>query len=123
MVKLRQRTALAAAAGSHANLRPLYETAPQAGGFGLDDTPAWYLADLPDGGPTPWDAAHAQVADQLGVDDSDVIFAEPDLAQKYDDANERNPGGAQALALNDGCNASPQTTDGGRVTGPVNAWH
>src|SRR5690242_2387682 len=91
IVKIRPRTALAAAA-ARANIRPLYDTGAPASGFGLEDTPAWYLADLPDGGPTPWDAAHAQIADQLGVDESDVIFAEPDLAQSYPDVNERNKG-------------------------------
>ena len=70
LVKLRPQTALGATA-SRANLRPLYDTGATVSSFGLEAAPAWYLAELPDGGPTPWDAAHAQIADQLGVSDSD----------------------------------------------------
>jgi len=91
LVKIRPTSALAAA-GDRANLRPLFDTAPVAGSLGLTAAPAWYLADLPDGGPTPWDSAHTQVADQLGIDESDVLFAEPDLQQSYPDMNERNRG-------------------------------
>ena len=121
LVKLRPATALGAAA-SRANLRPLYDTGAPVSGFGLEATPAWYLAELPDGGPTPWDAAHAQIADQLGVDDSDVIFAEPDLVQSYPDVNERNKGD-QPFALGTDCNPTPQRTEGGRATGPGFGWH
>src|SRR5438093_1549291 len=112
MVKLHPRTALAAAA-SRVELRPLFDTPASTAGFGLQAAPAWYLADLPDGGPTPWDSAHQQVADQLGVNASDVIFAEPDLPQSYPDANERNRGD-QPFALGGDCNPSPQKSDGGR---------
>jgi len=121
MVKLRPRTALAASE-SRANLRPLHDTAPRAEAFGLEAAPAWFLADLPDGGPTPWDAAHAQVADQLGVDASDVIFAEPDLQQSYPDVNERNKGD-RPFALGTDCNPTSQQTEGGRPTGQGFAWH
>src|SRR6202043_3780406 len=71
-------------AAARANLRPLHdEAAPAALGapLGLAAAPAWYLADLSDGGPTAWDAAHAQIAGQLGIDESAVLYAEPDLAQ------------------------------------------
>jgi hypothetical protein len=72
LVKLRPSAALAAAA-PRANLRPLFEPAVTPAGLGLASAPAWHLADLPDGGPTPWDAAHARLADQLGVAESDVL--------------------------------------------------
>src|SRR5438105_2757493 len=121
MVKLHPRTALAAAA-SRVELRPLFDTPASTAGFELEAAPAWYLADLPDGGPTPWDAAHQQVADQLGVNSSDVIFAEPDLPQSYPDANEPNRGD-QPFALGGDCNPSPQKSDGGRATGPGFGWH
>ena len=78
LVKLLPTPGLAAA-DPRANLRPLYEPPPQTAGFGISSAPAWYLADLPDGAETPWDLAHSQVADQLGVDESAVLFAEPDL--------------------------------------------
>ena len=65
LIKLRPSVGLTAAV--RGNLRPLYETVTAAGSPGLTAEPAWYLAELPDGGPTAWDSAHARVADQLGV--------------------------------------------------------
>src|SRR5689334_7156244 len=90
LVKLRPSAGLRAAE-SRANLRPLGVVAPTAPGFGLDATPRWHVAELPDGAPIAWDVAHARVADQLGVDESDVVFAEPDVQQSvYRDENERD---------------------------------
>ena len=97
LIKLRPSVALAAAA-RRANLRPLYDPVAPAGGPGLAAAPAWHLADLPDGGPTPWDAAHARVADQLGVAESDVLYVEPDLPQHYPDLNEEH-GGDEKFAV------------------------
>ena len=118
LVKMRPQAAFGAAAASRTNLRPLFDTGvPAAGGFGLAASPfglsaepQWFLADLPDGGPNPWDAAHAQVADQLGVAGSDIAMAEPDLVQSYPDANEiAVPGQPFAAAGN--CNPRPQASD------------
>src|ERR1035438_6545623 len=113
LVKMRPQAALGATAGSQMNLRPLYDLgAPAPAGFGLAAAPQWFLADLPDGGPNPWDAAHASVADQLGVAQSDVVAAEPDLPQKYDDVNEvAKPG--QAFAAGTDCTPRGQATDQG----------
>ena len=81
LIKLQSTTTLAAVSPK-VNLRPLYEE-PTAGiGLGLAPQPAWFLADLPDGGPTPWDAAHTQVAAQLGLAPTDVLYVEPDLAHQ-----------------------------------------
>src|ERR1044072_302659 len=96
-------TASLAAADPRANLRPLFDSAPQTSAFGLGAAPAWFLADLPDGAPTPWDLAHSQIASQLGVDESAVMFAEPDLEQSFPDTNEKNPGGGPMLALEESC--------------------
>jgi len=76
LVKLRSSNALRAA-DSSSSLEPLYDT-PQvtAGGFGLDSGPQWFIAELPGGAATPWDLAHTRVAAQLGISESDVIFAE-----------------------------------------------
>ena len=124
LVKLRPSNALKAAA-SRANLRPLYDTPPaQAAAFGLDSTPQWFLADLPDGAATPWDLAHARVADQLGVDESDVIFAEPDLIYRdvYPDTNEEPAG--QPFAAGETCDAIAQDGTRGKPLGPdVFGWH
>ena len=121
LVKLRPSVALAAT-GLRAKLRPLHDRDAAPATLGLTSEPAWYLADLPDGGPTPWDVAHAQLADQLGVAESDVLFAEPDLPQSYPDLNERNRG-EQAFALGTDCTAKEQQETFGRQAGPSFAWH
>ncbi len=126
-------------AASRANLRPLYdEVQPLAGspgplaGAGLPPgqglapraapaAPAWYLADLPDGGPTPWDGAHAQVAGQLGIDESAVLYAEPDLAHEIFTSDNEISGAP--LALGDDCGQRSQDTSGGKAPGPGFAWH
>jgi subtilisin family serine protease len=121
LVKLRSSVALATAA-PRANLRLLFEPAAPSGVLGVAAAPAWYIADLPDGGPTPWDVSHARVADQLGIAASDVLFAEPDLPQSYETANERSCPD-QPFAVGQDCDDEPQTADGGRATGPGFAWH
>ncbi|HSD45258.1 MAG TPA: S8 family serine peptidase, partial [Pyrinomonadaceae bacterium] len=61
---------------------------------------------------------------QLGVDESAVIFAEPDLEQSFQDTNEKNPGGGPMLALDQHCEANPQEDKGGKKKGPDKfAWH
>jgi hypothetical protein len=78
---------------------------------------------LPEDAPTPWDATHSQLADQLGVDESDVILAEPDLPQSYPDLNERNKG-QQPFAFSGDCQAEAQQSTSNRVVGPDEfAWH
>ena len=88
LVKLRPSNALRAAE-SRVNLRPLYDTPQKAVAFGIGAQPQWFIADLSDAPANPWDLAHARVAEQLGVSETDVIFAEPDLIHNiYQDANE-----------------------------------
>jgi hypothetical protein len=78
LVKMRPSTALAA--DSRANVRPLrVPVNGEAAPLGLGAEPAWYIAELPEEQQTPWDTAHARVADQLGVAESDILFVEPDL--------------------------------------------
>src|SRR5438094_429814 len=97
LVKLKPTFGLAATA-SKVNLRPLHDRPPELNAFGVSDVPAWYLADLPDtDGPNAWDLAHARVADQLGVDASAVLFAEPDLDQSFDDGSETTAVGGATL--------------------------
>ncbi|HYK22867.1 MAG TPA: S8 family serine peptidase, partial [Pyrinomonadaceae bacterium] len=116
-------TASLAAADPRVELRPLFESAPQTAGFGIGATPAWFLADMPDGAETPWDLAHSQVASQLGIDESAILFAEPDLPQSFPDTNEKNPGG-EPFALDAACNSLPQQDVGGKKKGPDKfAWH
>jgi subtilisin family serine protease len=125
LVKLRPSNALRAAE-SRANLRPLFDEAPPAAasGFGLDSAPQWFLAELPDGAATPWDLAHARVAAQLGINESDVVFAEPDLVHNvYRDVNEGEVG--PGFAAGEQCEANPQDGTRGKATGPADvfAWH
>lgn len=119
LVKLRPGSALRATE-SRANLRPLSEAADV---FAAAATPQWFVADLPDGAATPWDLAHAQVAAQLGVAESDVVFAEPDLVHKiYRDGNEDELRNALAAAGTN-CAQVDQDATRGKATGPGFAWH
>lgn len=122
LIKLRPSASLAAVPVS-ANLRPLFEGILPTAELGLTTAPAWFLADLSDGGPTPWDVAHTQVAAQLGLAPSDILFIEPDLAQGiYRDVASRQT--TQPLALDTDCShPEPQTDAGGRVIVPGTAWH
>jgi subtilisin family serine protease len=104
-------------------VRPLIEGRSQTGIFDLSDSaPAWFLADLGDLGPNPWDAAHGRLADALGLDGEDVIFAEPDLLQTYPDANEVNVGGSPFAVKQPDCTFQDQHNDE-RPAGPGFAWH
>jgi len=124
LVKLRPSSALRAA-DSRANVRPLFEN--RATAFGVDATPQWYIADLPDAGlparsVSPWDLAHARVAAQLGIAESDVVFAEPDLIHDvYRDTNEE---ALQAgFAAGADCTETPQDSTHNKARGPADAWH
>ncbi len=124
LLKLRPSNALRAAE-SHVNLEPLYDTPQGMGrGFGIDSTPQWFIAELPDGAATPWDLAYSQIAGQLGIAQSDVVFAEPDLVHTiYQDPDASGAG--QAFAVGADCEANSQDNTHGKVTGPpdVFAWH
>src|SRR5258706_7492752 len=121
LVKLRPSIGLAAA-DPKVNLRPLYGETPRTNAFGIADAPAWYLADLPDaGGPNSWDLAHARVADQLGVDESAVLFAEPDLQQSFNDGSEAGPAGQALAVAPDSSGHIGQDPNNNKATGPNGA--
>ena len=121
LVKLRPSSALRAAE-ARANLRPLYDTPRATAALGIGAEPQWFLADLPGGAPTPWDLAHARIAERLGVSESDVIFAEPDIVHDvYRDTNEEM---REGLAVGENCDAIPQDGTHGKPLGPgAFAWH
>jgi hypothetical protein len=115
-----------AAASSNVKLRPLANQPVTQNTFGLSTDPAWYVAELPDTvGPNPWDVAHARVADQLGIDESGLLFAEPDLEQHFDDQEFSRPGEFGLGAAPDPCSAVLQDSQKNKAVGPANvyAWH
>lgn len=122
LVKLRPGSALRATE-SRVSLEPVYPSAAKAAGFGLDETPQWFLAEMPEAGATSWDAAHARVADQLGIDESEVVFAEPDIIHNvYQDTNGRPAD--NAFAAGDDCTSNAQDRNSGKAVGPDKfAWH
>jgi hypothetical protein len=124
LLKLRPSSALRAAE-SRVDLRSLYETPrTPAGALGLDSTPQWFVAELAEAAATPWDLAHARVGAQLGIAESDVLFAEPDIVHRiFRDTNEVPPG--QVFAAGEDCTANPQDGRNGKAVGPPGeiAWH
>jgi hypothetical protein len=124
LVKLRPSDRLGAA-DSRLDLEPLHDGPPAgSSALGLDSRPSWFLARL-EGAENPWDMAHDQIAAQLGIDESDVLFAEPDLVhQLYVDGPEGPSGETELFAAKDRCEATPQDASKGKVAKPGEfAWH
>ena len=125
LVKLRASSNLRAA-GTRVDLEPLHAQPRGAGSgsFGIENEPQWYLARLVEGADTPWDQAHAQIAHQLGIDESDVLFTEPDLVhQVFVDADGAVDATSSMAAATE-CVAEPQDPSRGKATGPDEfAWH
>lgn len=121
LAKLRATPQLGAAA--RVDLEPL-RTSVQAGrqkGFAFDGSPQWFRVHS-EAAASPWDQAHAQVAGQLGIAESDVLFVEPDLEQRlyFDDTDESRAGG---LGVKGGCQPIPQDGSHNKAVGDGNAWH
>jgi Subtilase family len=121
LVKLRASAPLGAAA-ARANLRPVFGRPFAGGGFGVDGAAQWFVADVPDLAVSPdtqanpWDFAHARVADQLGVAEDDVVFAEPDWV--HGEAFRVDSEGQGT------CAAIPQDPNHGKAVGSGDfAWH
>ncbi len=89
-------------------------------GFSLDGSPQWFMVRAePSAG--PWDQAHARVAAQLGVDEGDVLFVEPDLVHSiYRDSEQDRAGG---MAVGSDCRPIGQDAGSGKATGQGFAWH
>ena len=121
LVKLRPSNSLRAAE-ARVNLRPLYRP-PNGSTLGAVGEPQWYVAELSEEAARPWDMAHMKLAGQLGIAESDCVFAEPDIEHTiYRDANE--PPAGRAFAVGDKCNADPQDRGHGKPLGPNQfAWH
>jgi hypothetical protein len=107
------------AAPTGVDFRPLHDE--PAAAFGADAGPQWYVATLPKDDASPWDLAHSRVADRLGVAESDVLFAEPDIVHRvYGDTGEVT---AQGFAVGEQCGPIGQDAGHGKAVGPELAWH
>ncbi|HYC88109.1 MAG TPA: S8 family serine peptidase [Thermoanaerobaculia bacterium] len=123
LVKMHPSNALKAAE-SRVNLRPLYDSTRAAAAFGLSGNPEWFIAELEEGADSAWDFAHGRVADQLGVAESDVVFAEPDLLHDiYRDDSEEMAEGEAFGATKIECVQNPQDNTRGKVVGGNAIWH
>jgi len=125
LVKLRS-SAAALQADGRANLRPLRVTVPgSAPALGIGTEPQWFIADLPNDAANPWDLAHTRLADQLGVADADVMFAEPDLAQNaFPDDGDVAPAPGSTVTVGKNCEPVGQNPENGQAVGPDKiAWH
>lgn len=121
LAKLRATERLGAA--GRTDIEPLRETVDGARrkGFAFDESPQWFRVQTePDA--SPWDQAHARVAAQLGIDESDVLFVEPDLVQTIylDDTAEDVAGG---LGVGGTCDPIPQDGTRNKAVGDGFAWH
>ncbi len=111
------------AAEDRFQIRPLFDSGekpPEA--FAAHGVGRWFIADMPDGGDTAWDRAHARIADQLGIAETAVLFAEPDLVQSIYREEARHPAD-QTFAVGDHCGPVPQDGKNGKKVGPGFAWH
>lgn len=121
LVKMRPSTALRVGE-SRVPIEPLYPSVTRTAALGLDSSPQWFVAEMPDSGASAWDVAHARVADQLGIDESEVLSAEPDIVHTiFEDGISPN----SAFAVGANCTADPQDGSNGKAVGPagVFAWH
>ena len=121
LVKLRPS---ASALQARSKLRPLRVTVPgSAPAFGIDTEPQWFIADVSNDAANPWDLAHTRLADQLGVADADVMFAEPDLVHgAFPDDGDAPPG--STVVVGKDCEATGQNAENGQAVGPDKiAWH
>ena len=124
LAKIRPSSRLMAAS-SRTDLEPLYEASPTAS-FSLDGGPQWFKVRVEQGA-TGWDQAHTQVAGQLGIDGSDVIFAEPDMVHSIFPESDADGSMAHDRAGNMGvgeqCERIAQDPGHGKAVGDGFAWH
>lgn len=123
LAKIRASDRLIGAAG-RTGVEPLRAAAPGAahGRLALDGSPQWFTVRTePDA--SPWDQAHARVADQLGVDENDVLFVEPDLMQTLFHESADDDGPDASFAVGTDCEAIDPDVTNGKVKGEGFAWH
>lgn len=115
LVKVRSGAAFAAANEDLLGKSEVILEVPpgSTGGMGLaaDEHTTWHKVDA---GDSPWDRAHALMAQGFAANGGNVVAAEPDMVQQFptDRAGKAAP-----------CQNDPPSTKGGLVTGPHFAWH
>ncbi len=122
LAKIRTTDRLLGAA-ARVGVEPLRAAVPGRGPgrFALDGTPQWFAVQAePDA--SPWDQAHAHVAERLGIDRSDVLFVEPDLVHAIFHESS-GPDGGDLLAVGADCGPVDQDGSSGKPVGPGFAWH
>ncbi|HEX6124120.1 MAG TPA: S8 family serine peptidase [Pyrinomonadaceae bacterium] len=109
--------------GSRLTIEPLFDRPPVSLPFGVSPESEWFSVRVPDGAETPWDLAHSRIADQLGVDESDIVFAEPDILHDiYKDDSEAST--RTAFAADDDCHSkTDQDGRNGKAVEQGFAWH
>jgi hypothetical protein len=122
LVKVRP-SAIQRIAESKVNLEPLLVNRRSEPAFGISSEPQWFAVELPEPAETPWDLAHARVADQLGIDGSDLVFAEPDMV--HDIYLDNNEAPIDGFGVTDNCStATGQDGSHGKKIGePPFPWH
>ncbi|MGC4154371.1 MAG: S8 family serine peptidase, partial [Propionicimonas sp.] len=86
----------------------------------LDGSPQWFRVPS-EPAASPWDQAHAHLAAQLGIDESDVLFVEPDLAQTL--FSDDTPEASSGLAAAGRCDPVAQDATHNKAVGEGFAWH
>ena len=115
LVKVRSGAAFAAANSDLLGKSEVILEVPpgSTGGMGLaaDEHTTWLKVDA---GDSPWDRAHALMAQGFAATASNVVAAEPDIVQQFptDRAGKASP-----------CVNEPPSAKGGLVPGPHFAWH
>jgi Subtilase family len=121
LAKLRSTERLFGAAG-RLGVEPLRPDAPGAAvrPVPLDGRPVWFSVPA-EPAASPWDQVHQRLAFQLGIDESDVLFVEPDLVHSiyHDDEQALRRG----LAVGEDCGFQGQDGRNGKITGTGFAWH
>jgi hypothetical protein len=125
LAKIRPSEGLLAASRT-TELEPLYPDVEGPGAFAIDAGPQWFRVRLEEDA-SPWDQAHNRVAGRLGIDASDVVFAEPDLIHSIfpdDDAEGSLTNDLEnGFGLGERCEPIEQESGRGKPVGSGFAWH
>jgi hypothetical protein len=121
LAKIRSTDRLMGVAGSTIEpLRLATDRAPNP--FAVDGEPRWFMVQT-DPSASPWDQAHDRVADQLGIDAGDVLFAEPEMQHSIFAPGNGEPPAIDGFAAAAECVDVPQDKGNGKQFGKTSFWH